>query len=119
MNRAAVARELAQRRDDVVILCAGTAGRFSADDVATAGSLVAELRRLVPVLEVDDLGIVAEHWFLSHEADLPGMLRQTVHGRHLAALGFDDDLHACGALDALAVVPVYQGGQVALQVGPA
>lgn len=112
LNRRAVAEVLAAREGDVMILCAGTARAFSADDLAAAGAVIEALRPLAPGVETDDLGAVAEQWFLAHRANLPLMLSRTGHGRHLVDLGFARDLDCCGALDRHGIVPVLRDGLI-------
>lgn len=112
LNRAAVARWLHTRGRDVVLVCAGTEGAFSADDVAVAGAVIDALRGLAPVLDVDDLGLVAETWYREAAGDLTGLLARSRHGRRLRDIGFGDDLAVCAALDTLSVVPVYRDGEV-------
>lgn len=118
LNRAAVARWLHGRGRNAVLLCAGTEGAFSADDVGVAGAIIDALRALEPALEVDDLGLVAEAWYRAADGELAAWLGKTRHGRRLRALGFADDLVSCADLDALSLVPVYRDGVITLQAAP-
>ena len=58
-------RTVAQKRydqgRDAVLLCAGTKGCFSLEDILTAGYIIYRLQRLTPEieLELDDLGMVS------------------------------------------------------------
>ena len=46
INRRAVARTLAELGEDVCLVCAGTMGRFSADDMYCAGDILSALKEL-------------------------------------------------------------------------
>lgn len=110
VNRAAVARSLLGCAA-VDVVCAGTDGRFSADDWGAAGALLAGLREVAEV-EADDGARAAEAWFLAGAADLEGLLAATAHGRRLAGLGLQADLAACARLDVWDVVPVFRDGVI-------
>ena len=112
LNRIAVVRWLYARGRDVVIVCAGTEGAFSADDVCAAGAIIEALRRLEPAIEVDDLGLTAEHGYRDVAGNLVDFLARTRHGRRLLDMGFVDDLAACAAIDGLDVVPVCRDGVI-------
>lgn len=101
-NGAAVARralELAAgtRNACVRLVCAGTDGRVSLDDIAGAGHIAASLAALAPDAELDDAALAATA--VAAEADLPRLLARSRHGRTLLAAGFDDDIVLAGQRD--------------------
>ena len=60
INHTAVARMAAQLDRDVIILCAGTEGEFSADDICAAGAIATSLCKLGQVSAQCDLTLVAK-----------------------------------------------------------
>lgn len=89
-NGEAVARRaLALARGQIRVVCAGTAGRLSLDDVAGAGHVVAVLAGLVPEAELDDTALIAR---AVAGGNIPGLLAASRHGRTLLAAGFADDV---------------------------
>lgn len=102
-NGAAVARralalaEAAPAGTSLRLVCAGTEGRVSLDDIAGAGHIAAALAGLAPAAELDDTALAAEA--VSTEADLARLLARSRHGRRLLAAGFDDDVVLAGQRD--------------------
>lgn len=89
-NGEAVARRaLDLTRGHIRVVCAGTAGRLSLDDVAGAGHIVAMLAAMAPEVEFDDTALTARATAGGH---IPGLLAASRHGRTLFAAGFADDL---------------------------
>ncbi len=103
VNVEATARWLAREDGDVLIVCAGSRGELAADDVACAGCLVGNLA-LLAAAEPSDAARTAAALFDAWKADLPGLLRRSRSGRHLAEVGLDADLAECGAVDAVPTV---------------
>ncbi len=108
-NRRAVAKALLEQGKDVCLVCAGTLGRFSADDIYCAGGIVAALRELGAEVSLNDLGIVAENLYLTQKPDYP-LIRATYHYSKLLRLGFAADLDCCFTEDTTSVVPQCRGG---------
>ncbi|TWU27849.1 2-phosphosulfolactate phosphatase [Bythopirellula polymerisocia] len=119
VNRAAIAAA-AQFSPRVDILCAGTGGIVTREDILAAGAIVDELIRNTD----------AGHWHSNEWADsahrewqelLSGAranrrspsdqfaweLQSTPGGKNLLAIGHADDLPTCAQLDTLAVVPEW------------
>ena len=108
-NRRAVAKKLLEEGRDVCLVCAGTLGRFSADDIYCAGGIVDALRSLGAEVTLNDLGIVAEHLYVTQKPDYP-LIRSTFHYSKLRSLGFEADLDFCFTEDTTDVVPQCRGG---------
>ncbi len=118
VNRAALVENLVQnltRSPRVCVLCAGTAGVVSREDILGAGAIVSRLADAGAELANEWAGAargewqelentarsarrsVAEHFALE--------LRNTPGGKNLLRIGMDDDLARCAAIDTLDVVP--------------
>jgi 2-phosphosulfolactate phosphatase len=118
VNRRAVAaaiRRLALREGltDVHLVCAGTDGMVSAEDVLGAGAI---LEAVLAASSAEDhaldhaaaTALAAFRQVAAHDdpaAALLAAFRQAPGGANLLALGMDADLDACGRLDTRAVVP--------------
>lgn len=103
----------------VHLVCAGTRGEFSRDDILLAGLLVERLQRGGVRYELNAQAITArENWLSSFALPvalggepldpelLAAQLRETPGGRNLVALGLDQDIRAAAQIDRFAVVPV-------------
>jgi 2-phosphosulfolactate phosphatase len=116
VNRVAVAsaiRRLAVPGDAVHLVCAGTDGRVSAEDVLAAGAIIDAATRdgSRDVLDEPAQAAVASFRKISATADVVGALvaefRRAPGGSNLVDLGMEIDLPAAAAIDTLAVVPRF------------
>ena len=125
VNVSAVVSRCAERKR-IDILCAGTGGKITREDVLLAGAIVARLtapagdrnRPVSPPHGValnDQAAIARDAWLLAVAApgtqplaDLLGKeLRQTQGGRNLAALHLEADLADAAAIDRYTIVPRF------------
>ena len=98
-------------RNDVVIVCAGTEGRFSLDDGLCAGMIIELLKQQTEV-ETDDLGLLLTHYYINSKANLLGALSGCYHLKRLFTLGFYDDIKFCLETDCVTTVPVCREGKI-------
>jgi 2-phosphosulfolactate phosphatase len=105
VNLSAVAESL-QNAPRVDILCAGTDGRESREDILAAGVLVDKLAaRDSTAWKLNAAAEAALAEWQSRGEDLSVELRATPGGENLLAIGHDHDLVDCAQIDALAIVP--------------
>lgn len=109
INRSAVALAAARAGQDIVIVCAGTEGNFSADDALAAGAIVTSLLALDPGFVLGDFALCAQHLYEDYRE---GRLdpNRFFHYSRLAQLGFADDLDFCFREDITDVVPIFHDG---------
>jgi 2-phosphosulfolactate phosphatase len=116
VNRSAVAaavRQLAAAADcgDAHLVCAGTDGTVTAEDVLAAGAILDAALRDAPAEELDAPARAALAAFrgvagaVDPRAALAAEFRRAPGGANLVALGMEADLPLCATLDAVAVVP--------------
>ena len=116
-NAAAVAEHLVglshrgSRTCDVVIVCAGTEGRFSLDDGLCAGLLIELLQQQTEV-ETDDLGLLLHRFYNESKTNLFGALSGCFHLKRLFTLGFYDDIRFCLETNCVTAVPVLREGKL-------
>lgn len=107
LNAAAVLRATADA-SQLVVVCAGTDGKVTGEDVLLAGMLVEQSGR---ELGGDQAGIALAYWQQHAERcttvdGLAAVLAETNGGRNLLRLGYAGDLAAVADRDSLDVVPV-------------
>lgn len=102
--RATAVRALALAKSGVTLVCAGTLGRVSLDDVIGAGCVARELLELEPGLRTGDATALALG-FLEGQRDLHALLRRAEHAKHLASLGYARDVAFAAGLNTLDTVP--------------
>jgi 2-phosphosulfolactate phosphatase len=118
VNVSALCEQL-QRRQAIHVLCSGTDGQSSDDDILLAGLLVDRLQRRDGLgYRLNAQAITAQEMWL-HTFALPlalgaetleperlaEALYDTPGGRNLAALGFDEDILAAAQIDRFDIVP--------------
>ena len=119
VNLAAVCRALgAEPR--VEIVCAGTAGQVSREDVLLAGAIVHLLDATGgaagPQLN-DQAAIARDAWLAAIEsAPLPQLLRESRGGRNLLKLGYDGDIELAASRDKFDLVPELDHSQWCLRL---
>lgn len=91
----------------VAIVCAASEGAPSLEDSACAGKFVRALRAAFPDLSINDAAQMCELLAAKYGDDLVALFTDAEHGRALHAAGFDDDLHACAAVDLYPVLAEY------------
>lgn len=109
LNIAAVGRVLAKAQR-LWVVCAGTEGAVSLEDVAAAGALIRHIQadRGSERLVLTDAARLALITFQTHSHSLTELLRNSAHGRYLAKIGFEDDIHDCAQVNTTNVVPVVE-----------
>lgn len=103
LNRTATARALAtgELPARVTLVCAGTQGRFSLDDVIGAGAVIEALLRLdIAAWEPTDAASAALALWEHHRHDIAGTLAGCHHGRQLVRNGFGSDIAIAARVDA-------------------
>jgi 2-phosphosulfolactate phosphatase len=109
VNAAAVARSLVERAPSEVLLsCAGTAGRTSLDDVLGAACVLREVLALGTETRLSDACRLALR--LVHGGDdLLTVVNEAAHARFLNGIGFADDVAFAARANSLDVVPARRG----------
>lgn len=112
INASAVARELASDGGDVTIVCSGTRGKYSLDDVLTAGCIITRLKQLNDNVQVDDLGFSAELLYAQFKDSAMDMLKHAAHYSILMDNGWEQDVVFAMQEDASDLVPVFKDGLI-------
>jgi len=108
-NAGAVTSWLLDRRQDVTIICAGTEGRLSLDDLFCGGLLVSQVLEPGFVRHLTDGVRLALGWHDANIGNATHVLQSCVHGQRLTSKGFIDDIGFCARIDGTDVVPVWDG----------
>ncbi|MEW6522033.1 MAG: 2-phosphosulfolactate phosphatase [Bacillota bacterium] len=98
---------------DLVILCAGTGGRFSLEDTVGAGMIVDYLLKTARQrLALNDLATAAHDLCNLYGHRLLELLQLSAHGQYLVRLGHGADLEFCARANVSRLVPVYAAGVI-------
>lgn len=112
VNVGAVADWMLDRAPErLLVVCAGTVGRFSLDDALCAGALVDRLTdkfsNRAPV-ELSDSALAARSLYQQSADNLLAAISNCKHGKNLIRLGLGADLAVAANVDALHVVPILE-----------
>lgn len=113
-NRAAAAKAAVEAGQDILLLCAGTAGAFSADDICCAGAIVESINALIKEpAAYNDLALVSSLIYAAWK-DGSANLADTTHYRRLKSLHMEEDLAYCFQTDVSDIVPQYKNGTLTI-----
>lgn len=110
-NKLCLCKHLIDLGRDIAIVCAGTDGQFSADDIYCAGAYVACLRALTDDVETTDLGKVAEFYYNGAHKNR-ALLDSTAHYSYLVSLGLSMDIEYCLEEDVCEISPTLRNGVI-------
>lgn len=106
VNAKAVAREVLEKaKEGVTLICAGTGGHVSLDDVLGAACIAREMLELDSKLNLSDACKVALG-SLGPTTDLFSSLQNARHSAVLRDLGYEEDIAFAANLNLLDAVPV-------------
>jgi 2-phosphosulfolactate phosphatase len=112
VNASAVAAAAAASGMGLTFVCAGTKGRFSLEDLLTAGAIVDAMG--ASGSGMDDLSLLALDFYRRNAGDPAGALRDCAHARALIEMGYAADVEYCMRKDTLNVVPYFIKAEVRL-----
>jgi 2-phosphosulfolactate phosphatase len=111
VNRRAVARAIAAADRPVHLVCAGTEGHVTAEDIVAAGAIVAELEVILGgTASHDDTALLARELWTAESTTserLLSILRRSQGGSNLVQLGFDRDIEFAARVDSFDLVAEY------------
>ncbi|MFZ5985595.1 MAG: 2-phosphosulfolactate phosphatase [Bacillota bacterium] len=105
LNNKAVSRYIAKKDKDVVIVCAGTEGRFTMEDALCAGMIISNIESAGINVEMSDFAMAVRELYLAHRSSIKEVLSGTAHFRRLVENGFSRDVDYCLLVDTVSIVP--------------
>jgi len=111
LNAGSIAEYIAQRNKDVAIVCSGTEGKFSIDDIVTAGVIFDKLNKYLD-FDSDDLTKASYQLYKPFSNDITKIIELGTHYKNLKKQGFDKDLEFCLSIDKYNIIPRYKDGVV-------
>lgn len=122
VNLKAVAGMLVADERPIHLVCAGTRGKITAEDVLCAGAIANEVRNAISGANwTDEEARIAVDVYAAHSRDegtLLDALRESRGGRNLRAGGFDADIERAATWDLFNLVPEYSPGTNQIEAVP-
>lgn len=122
VNLRAIAATLAADSRPVHLVCAGTKGKITLEDVLCAGAIADQLLKLSPnAFAVDDDQLQLSLSLYREHASSPDSLREALRlgfgGRNCLRLGFAEQVDRAGTCDLFSIVPEFQHQTGAIKIG--
>jgi len=115
-NLGAVVERLMQGTSPVHLVCAGTNGQITGEDVLCAGAMAEFLSRKTELFDCgnDQTSIAIDFYLFNCDMLILETLRDSLGGRNLRDLGMEADIQRAAELNRFPIVPVYspQTGRV-------
>lgn len=111
-NISSIARYLVKINKDTEIICSGTNGFFSLEDVVCAGRLIDEILELAPKTELLDSAKASLSLSKTYGKTLLKLLKETEHGKLLLENGFLEDLKYCSNINSIDIIPYFISGSI-------
>lgn len=122
VNMDAIAQRLASE-SKATILCSGTDGHITSEDLLFAGALTERLQIANSQLEIDDSAkVAANHWRATQQQmgvdkkELADFMRTARGGKNLVRIGLDPDIVFSSQFNTLPVVPVLDVDQWTIRI---
>ena len=109
VNAHAVAEVLGKGGRDLTLLCAGTEGYVSSEDVLGAGAVIDGLESRIPIQLKSDTAWMARSLFRAERMRLKDALSESRGGHNIRRAGLTPDIAFCANLNSIDVVGVVQG----------
>ena len=110
VNREAVVEFCLANDLPILLVCAGTKGRFSLEDALCAGAII---QGLGPgAMLTDSANICLRLYQGVDSGNLREAVLQSRHGQYLMDIGYSEDVGIASQLDVSSVVPVYLEGRI-------
>lgn len=112
LNAKAVAEAALSQSDSIAIVCAGTSGRYSLDDILCSGAIISRIIDMTGKQALCDLSRTALALYDSYSEDLFTSLQGSQHFERLRSLGFEEDIRYCLQEDVMQAVPICVNGVI-------
>ena len=113
INARAAARAAIDEGRDIVLVCAGSNGSYSLDDILGAGFVLMEViagANDTPAMDDQALAALCLARYYKHDP-LAGLMDSS-HGKKLLGLGLENDLRWCARLNLYDTVPILLGDYI-------
>lgn len=112
LNATAVANYALMEGNDIALVCAGTKGKFSTDDILACGCIIDKILTHSKGVQMDDFSHVAYTLYMQNRDDMRMLLNNCKHYRDLVNSGVMNDIEYCLREDIFTEVPVYREGVI-------
>ncbi len=109
-NVQSVANRLAERQQDVLVVCAGWKNRVNLEDSLFAGAFCEAIKKQASIY--GDAAIMSQQLFVAHQDHLFESIQEATHYQRLKSHGIEDDVRFCMSLNTSELVPMLHNEYV-------
>ena len=117
VNATAIAKAAVATQCHITLLCAGTNGDVSMEDLLGAGAVIAGISRLALKVKLNEQARIAGKLFNAYQDHPLEILEDSAGGKNLAAVGLSDDIKFCANLNSHDIVGVVKQNPSRVEVG--
>jgi len=107
LNASAVMKKALSYKKNITLICAGTSGRYSTDDILACGCMLSSIED-IRKNDLCDLSISCINEYELSKNNIKSALEKCYHFKRLKRLGFKSDLEYCIRIDSMQSVPIYK-----------
>lgn len=100
------------RQIRIFILCSGTNGRLSYEDIICAGSFVNALSNKYIFDKLSDSAEIAKKLYSINQSSLKQVLTDSEHAKRLIEIGFVEDVNIAFSYDTYPILPKFVGSSI-------
>ena len=108
LNASAVMKKAVSYKKNITMLCAGTGGRYSLDDIIACGCMLSSLDNIDSKYDLCDLSYSCINEYIISKNNIAGALEKSFHYKKLKRLGFSKDLEYCCKVDTHDIAPIFK-----------
>lgn len=113
LNGIEVAKRAVKAKRDIVIVCAGTGGKFSLDDFICGGKIISNIKAICDV-NMDDFAAAAFMAYYNNKDNVKEYIKMASHYKYLISIGLKEDIDYCFEEDIIKIVPEYNHGRITI-----
>ena len=112
INAQAAANTMLEQNKDLVLLCSGTDGQISYDDIIGAGAIIYKIYEKEHYVYMSDAAKLAFQSYVINKQDILKGLLSSYHGDKLTRAGKGQDVIFCAKEDIINIMPAYRDGKI-------
>ncbi|WP_297631583.1 2-phosphosulfolactate phosphatase family protein [uncultured Clostridium sp.] len=111
LNGKAIAKALAEKNEDVIIINAGTDGEFTMDDFICTGYIIFEIEKITNKIVLTDISKTAKYIYENNKG-IESFISKAKHYGRMKELNLFEDIKYCMEKDIIDLVPRYKDGVI-------
>ncbi|MCU4176330.1 2-phosphosulfolactate phosphatase [Carboxylicivirga sp. N1Y90] len=104
-------------KDDVVLVCSGTNGKFTIEDALCAGKIIEGLKAISNNIDLSDAALMLHQMASVSHQELISIASGGYHYNVLKEKGYEADLDYCFQIDQVPILAIWEGDSIKCTTG--